>query len=314
MDTRKIGKLDVSVIGLGCNNFGWRIDEAQTREVVHAALDAGINFFDTADTYGQTKSEELLGMALAGKRNQAIIATKFGMQVTLEKRGAKPEYIRQAVEDSLRRLKVETIDLYQLHTPDPETPIDDTMEALGRLVEAGKVREIGCSNFDVPRLQSARASVREGGPVFVSVQNEYSMMRRDPEAGVLEECRRQGARFLPYFPLASGVLSGKYSRGKHPAGTRVEKGGRYDRYLTPQSYDLIDRAGSWAADHKHSLLDLAFAWLLGHEEVASVIAGATTVEQVKANGRAGMWRLTLEEHREVDMMLDDLGFRAPRPA
>ncbi len=312
METRKIGSLDVSVIGLGCNNFGWRIDEAQTRDVVHAALDVGINFFDTADTYGQTKSEELLGAALEGRRDQAIIATKFGMQVTPEKRGAKPAYIRQAVEDSLRRLKVDVIDLYQLHTPDPETPIGDTMEALDHLVQEGKVREIGCSNFDVPRLQSAKASVRHGGHAFVSLQNEYSMVRRDPEAGVLDECAREKIGFLPYFPLASGVLSGKYSRSKHPEGTRVEKGGRYDRYLTPQSYDLIDRAGSWAADHKHSLLDLAFAWLLAHPPVASVIAGATTVAQVKANARAGSWRLTDDERRQVDLMLDDMGFSAPR--
>ncbi len=314
METRKVGSLAVSVIGLGCNNFGWRVGEAETRDIVDAALDAGINFFDTADTYGQTKSEELLGKALAGKRGRAIIATKFGMQVTLEKKGARPAYIRQALEDSLRRLNVDVIDLYQLHTPDPETPIADTMGELQRLVDEGKVREIGCSNFDVPLLRVARACVREGGHGFVSVQNEYSMLRRDPEGGVLEECRREGMGFLPYFPLAAGVLSGKYSRTAHPAGTRIEKGGRYDRYLTPQSYDLIDRAGAWAAQHAHGLLELAFAWLLAHPEVASVIAGATGVEQVRANARAGTWQLTPRERHEVDVMLDEGGFSAPRPA
>ena len=312
MEKRKIGNLDVSIVGIGCNNFGWRIDEAGTREVVHAALDAGINFFDTADTYGQTRSEQLLGAALKGKRGQALIATKFGMQVTPEKRGAKPAYVRQAVEDSLRRLGVETIDLYQLHTPDPETPIADTLEALARLVEEGKFREIGCSNFDVPRLRSAKEAVRHGGARFVSVQNEYSMLRRDAEAGMLEECARENVAFLPYFPLASGVLSGKYSRSRHPAGTRVEKGGRYDRYLTPQSYDLIDRAGAWAADRKHTLLELAFAWLLAHRVVASVIAGATTAAQVEANAAAAAWKLTVDERRQVDVMLDEMGFSAPR--
>lgn len=311
MQKRTIGTLAVSTTGLGCNNFGWRMDAAQTREVVHAAIDAGINLFDTADMYGATKSEEFLGEAIRGKRDKVIIATKFGMQVTPEKKGAKPAYVRQACEDSLRRLKVEVIDLYQLHTPDPETPIADTMGALADLVTQGKVREIGCSNFDVPKLRAARDAARNDGPTFASVQNEYSMLKRDPEAGVLEECARQKMGFLPYFPLASGLLSGKYSRTEHPAGTRIEKGGRYDRFLTPQSYDLIERAGAWAKERSKTLLDLAFAWLLAHREVASVIAGATSVAQVRANAAAGAWELTAVERREIDAMLDGLGFRVP---
>jgi aryl-alcohol dehydrogenase-like predicted oxidoreductase len=309
VQTRNIGSLAVSVVGLGCNNFGWRVDAAGTRAVVHAALDVGVNFFDTADTYGGSTSEELLAAALAGRRSQAIIATKFGMEVAPGKKGAKPAYIREAVEASLRRLKTDVIDLYQLHRPDPETPIADTVGALAELVAQGKVREVGCSNFDASMLREARAA---GGACFVSVQNDYSMLKRSAEAGVLAECARLGMGFLPYWPLASGVLSGKYGRDKHPSGTRVEKGNRFGVMLTEQTYALIDEASAWAAQRGRSLLDLAFGWLLAHDMVASVIAGATSAGQVQANARAGMWVLAPDERAAVDALLARHGFLPSR--
>src|SRR5215210_8080880 len=208
MDTRRIGSLEVSVVGLGCNNFGRRLDSGATSAVVDAALDAGINFFDTADVYGGTRSEEYLGRALGRRRDEVVIATKFGSAVDERRKGARPEYVRQAAEDSLRRLGTDRIDLYQLHWPDPQVPIEDTLGALDELVQAGKVREIGCSNFSVEQLREAEASVLPGGARFVSVQNEYSLLQRAPEQdGVLAECERADLAFLPYFPLASGLLT-----------------------------------------------------------------------------------------------------------
>ena len=216
METRQIGSLSVSVVGLGCNNFGGRLDAERTAATVHAALDAGITFFDTADIYGKTRSEEFLGRALGRRRNDIVLATKFGMQVDEQRTGAKPAYVRQAVEDSLRRLGTDCIDLYQLHQPDPTTPIADTLGALDELVRAGKVREIGCSNFSASELRTAREAARPGAARFVSVQNEYSLLQRDPERDVLDECKRAGLAFIPYFPLASGLLTGKYRHGQSP--------------------------------------------------------------------------------------------------
>jgi aryl-alcohol dehydrogenase-like predicted oxidoreductase len=214
MDTRRIGSLAVSVVGLGCNNFGMRIDEADSARVVHAALDAGITFFDTADIYGSTQSEVFLGRALAGRRDAAVIATKFGMKVDAGREGARPDYVRRAADDSLRRLGTDHIDLYQLHRPDPAVPIADTLGALEDLVRAGKVREIGCSNFSAEQLRDARAACEPGAAQFVSVQNELSLLHREAEREVLPECGRLGLKFLPYFPLASGLLTGKYRRGE----------------------------------------------------------------------------------------------------
>jgi aryl-alcohol dehydrogenase-like predicted oxidoreductase len=195
MEYRKIGSLNVSLVGLGCNNFGWRIDAAATQAVVNVALDAGINFFDTADVYGTGQSEEFLGQALKGRRDKAVIATKFGMRMGDGMQGARPEYIRKALDASLRRLGVDVIDLYQIHKPDDKTPIADTMGALNDAVKAGKVREIGCSNFSAEQLQASRAT--HGPAYFASVQNEYSLFHRDPEAEVLPECARTGVGFLP---------------------------------------------------------------------------------------------------------------------
>ena len=222
MRTRMIGSLEVSVVGLGCNNFGGRLDYDSTAAVVHSAIDAGITFFDTADIYGGTKSEEFLGRALGARRDEIVLATKFGMQVDAERKGAKPDYVPRALEDSLRRLQTDHIDLYQLHAPDPTTPIADTLGALDECVRAGKVKEIGCSNFTVAQLQEAESAAPAGAAHFVSVQNQYSLLHRDVEGDVLPECERAGLSFLPYFPLASGVLTGKYRRGEAPpAGARL---------------------------------------------------------------------------------------------
>lgn len=305
METRRIGSLDASVVGLGCNNFGSRTDAAGTARVVDAALDAGINFFDTADIYGKGASEELLGRALGPRRSRILIASKFGHEMDEQRRGARPEYVRQAVEDSLRRLGTDVIDLYQLHKPDSSVPIADTLGALDELVRAGKVREIGCSNFSVDQLREAEEAVRGGGAAFVSVQNEYSLIRREPETdGVLAECERTDVAFIPYFPLASGLLTGKYRRGAPvPTDTRIGEGGRYASLLSEQNLEIVERLIGFAEGRGHTILDLAFSWLLARPAVASVIAGATRPEQVHANAAAAGWKLTPEELREVDALL-----------
>jgi aryl-alcohol dehydrogenase-like predicted oxidoreductase len=301
METRRIGALEVSVVGLGCNNFGGRLDAAATARVVHAALDAGITLLDTADIYGGTLSEEHMGQALKGRREQAVLATKFGMKVDEQRQGAGPAYVRAALEDSLRRLKTDRIDLYQLHQPDASVPIADTLGALDDAVRAGKVREIGCSNFTSAQLREAAAAVKSGAARFVSVQNEYSLLKRDPEAEVLPECERQGLAFLPYYPLANGLLTGKYRRGRAaPAGVRIQPGGRYDPLLSDASLDRVEALLAFAESRRHTLLELAFSWLLSHSPVASVIAGATSPEQIAANSNAASWRLTAAELAELD--------------
>jgi aryl-alcohol dehydrogenase-like predicted oxidoreductase len=306
METRKIGSLEVTAVGLGGNNFGGRIDSKATRAVVDAALDAGINFIDTADIYGGTKSEEFLGLALDGRRERVVLATKFGMRVDEKRKGARPDYVRRACEDSLRRLRTDRIDLYQLHQPDPETPIADTLAALDELVRAGKVREIGCSNFSAEQIREADAAVRAGAARFVSVQNEYSLLHREPERGVLPECERLGLAFIPYFPLASGALTGKYTRGGPAVKGRLsDPGGSRDRFLNDRNRRIAEKLAEFADSRGHTLLELAFSWLLAHRVVASVIAGATKPEQVRANAKAAGWRLTDEELAEVDRIAPD---------
>jgi aryl-alcohol dehydrogenase-like predicted oxidoreductase len=302
MKTRTIGSLQVSVVGLGCNNFGWRIDAAATADVVNVALDAGINFFDTADIYGKGQSEEYLRRALGSRRDEIVLATKFGMEMDAEKRGAKPVYIRQAVEDSLRRLGTDRIDLYQLHRPDPETPIQETLGALDELVQAGKVREIGCSNFSVERLREAEGAVKSGAARFVSVQNNYSILHREPEPEVLPECRRAGLAFLPFFPLANGLLTGKYRASKAlPAGSRAEAGFG-PKIFTEENLAIVEKLIEFAESRGHTILELAFRWLLTRPEIPSVIAGAKSAEQVKSNVAAGSsdWDLTAVELEEID--------------
>jgi aryl-alcohol dehydrogenase-like predicted oxidoreductase len=303
METRRIGSLEVSVVGLGCNNFGGRLDAEATASVVDAALDAGINFLDTADIYGRTKSEEHLGRALGSRRGDVVLATKFGMMVDAERHGARPEYVRQALDDSLRRLGTDYVDLYQLHRPDDEVPIADTLGALDDAVKAGKVREIGCSNFSVDQLREAEAGGRPGGARFVSVQNEYNLFHREPEEGVLAECERQGIAFIPYFPLASGLLTGKYRRGQPmPQGTRLTTG-RFSSQLSDANLAKVEALVAFAEARGHTLLELAFSWLLAHNPVVSVIAGASSAEQVRANAGAAGWRLTAEDLAEVDRIM-----------
>lgn len=305
METRKIGSLEVSLVGLGCNNFGKRLNAEGTAEVVHAAIDSGINFFDTADVYGGTLSEEYLGRALGPKRKSIIIATKFGHKVDEQHQGAKPEYVRQAVEDSLRRLGTDYIDLYQLHRPDTETPIAETLQALDGLVQAGKVREIGVSNFSAQQLREAAGAVGDGEARVVSVQNEYSLLHRDPEAEVLPEAECEGLGFLPYFPLASGLLTGKYQLGKPlPTDTRIQPGGRFGDLLAEEKLALVGTFQQFAERQGHTLLELAFSWLIRHPTVASVIAGATSPVQIAANAQAADWKLTDVELAEVDRISD----------
>jgi aryl-alcohol dehydrogenase-like predicted oxidoreductase len=305
MDTRRIGSLTVSVVGIGCNNFGIRLDAAGTAGVVNAALDAGVDFFDTADIYGRTQSEELLGRALGARRRDVVVATKFGMKVDDSRRGAKPAYVRQACEDSLRRLGTDYIDLYQLHEPDATVPIADTLGALDELVTAGKVREIGCSNFSVAQIREAEAAVKPGAARFVSVQNRYSLLHREPEEnGVLAECERRGLAFLPFFPLESGLLTGKVRRGQPvPAGSRLTEERYSGRFLDDRRVDTVEELIAYAGGRGHTVLDLAFAWLLAHAPVASVIAGATKPEQVRANVAASAWRLGEAELAEVDAVM-----------
>jgi aryl-alcohol dehydrogenase-like predicted oxidoreductase len=302
MDHRSIGSLRVSLVGLGCNNFGMRIDAAATERVVNAALDAGINFFDTADIYGATKSEEFLGRALKGQRDRAIVATKFGMAVDDRRKGARPEYVKQACDDSLRRLAIDHIDLYQLHQPDPTVPIADTLGAMDGLVKAGKVREIGCSNFSAEQLDEAERATKSGAARFVSVQNEYSLLHREPERAVLPACDRLGLAFLPFFPLASGLLTGKFEPGKPaPADSRLSLSWT-SRFTTDKNVQIAEALKAFAAARHHTLLELAFSWLASRPQVSSVIAGATSPEQVRANAAAANWTMTKEDLEEIDRL------------
>jgi aryl-alcohol dehydrogenase-like predicted oxidoreductase len=302
VEKRKIGSLTVSLAGLGCNNFGWRIDADGTAAVVTAAIDAGINFFDTADIYGGGQSEEFLGRALKGRREKVLIATKFGMKMADGKEGAQPAYIRQAAEDSLRRLGTDHIDLYQIHKADPYTPIADTLGALDELVKAGKVREIGCSNFSAAQLREA--SKVQGVARFVSVQNNYSLLHREPEAEVLAECQDLGMAFLPYFPLANGLLTGKYRKGQpFPKSSRGEDGFG-PKVFTDENLELAEQLRAFAESRGHTLLELSMAWLASKSVIASVIAGAKTPEQAKANAGAVAWRLTDADLARVNGILE----------
>jgi aryl-alcohol dehydrogenase-like predicted oxidoreductase len=308
VEKRTIGSLKVSVVGVGCNNFGGRMGREETAAVVNAALDAGITLFDTADVYGGAKSETYLAGALGSRRDEVVVATKFGAPYAGHEGGASPTYIRTAVEDSLTRLGTDRIDLYQLHVPDQKTPLAETLGTLDELVAEGKVREIGCSNFSTALLEEAAAAVPDSGPGFVSVQNQYSILHRDPEDGVLEECDRTGMAFLPYFPLAMGVLSGKYHAGEPPpGGTRLAgMGERAATQLTEERLSKVAALDELARRSGHTVLDLAFAWLLSRPEVASVIAGATRPEQIRENVAAGGWRVGDDVVAEVDAI-------APRP-
>ena len=304
MDTRSIGSLTVGVVGLGCNNFGMRIGRKETASVVGAALDAGITLFDTADIYGGTKSESYLGAALGTRRDEIVLATKFGVPYEGHEGGAGAAYIRTAVEDSLTRLGTDRIDLYQLHAPDQKTPIAETEGALAELVAEGKIREFGCSNFDAAMLSDAGAAVVGGAPGFVSVQNQYNILHREPEDAVLPACERTGMAFLPFFPLASGLLSGKYRAGEAPPeGTRLAgMGAAASSQLSDVRLAQVAALDALAQSEGHTVLELSIAWLLSRPSVASVIAGATKPEQVAANVAAGGWTPSSETLAQVDVI------------
>ena len=288
MRTRRLGTdgPEVSIVGLGCNNFGGRVDLNGTRAVVDAALDAGVTLFDTADIYGGGRSEQFLGEILEGRRDRVVLATKWGSQTGGEPGGA-PEYIRKALEASLRRLRTEWIDLYQHHTPDESTPIEETLWGLNELVREGKVRWVGSSNYSPAQIQEADAVARANGwRRFVSAQNEYSLLERDAEAELLPTCASLGIGVLPYFPLASGLLTGKYRREQPPpAGTRL-----HGHQIAAEDLDRVEELERYAAERRLTLLDVAIGGLLAQPALASVIAGATRPEQVRANVAAGDWQ------------------------
>jgi aryl-alcohol dehydrogenase-like predicted oxidoreductase len=306
MTYRQLGDsgLTVSTVGIGCNNFGRRVDQDATNAVVRQAIDSGITLFDTADIYGQGASEEMLGLALGSERENVVVATKFGMDMQgsngpdWDVRGSR-RYIRKAVEASLRRLGTDWIDLYQLHRPDPRTPIDETLAALDELVREGKVRYLGSSNFTGWQVVDADWTARAAGSArFVSAQNEYSLLERDVEEELVPACEHVGVGLLPFFPLASGLLTGKYRRGESaPEGTRLA--GLPDR-LAAADWDTIERIEAYAAQRDLRPIDVAIGGLAAQPAVASVIAGATRPEQVVENVRAGLWQPTAEDLAELD--------------
>jgi aryl-alcohol dehydrogenase-like predicted oxidoreductase len=311
LPTRSLGPsgLEVSVLGLGCNNFGRRVDLEGTRAVVDAALDQGVNFLDTADIYGgHGGSEELLGQVLEGRRDQVVLATKFGMDMG-DGRGPRgsAEYIRHAIEASLRRLRTDVIDLYWYHRPDEVTPIAETLGALHELVEAGTVRAIGASNFSAQQIEEADAVAREQGMTrFTAIQNEYSLLVRGDERDVLPTCARLGLGYVPFFPLASGLLTGKYRRGEAaPDGTRLA--GR-NQIATDEQFDVIESLSRFAEERDISLVDVAIGALLANPTISSVIAGATKPEQVRANAQAARWTPA-----EDDLAALDEALGAPLP-
>ncbi|MGC4809599.1 aldo/keto reductase [Micromonospora sp. DT228] len=306
MTYRRLGDsgLVVSVVGIGCNNFGRKLDLDGTRAVVDAALDAGITLFDTADIYGEPQggSEELLGQALKGRRDDVVVATKFGMDMNglngpdFGARGSR-RYIARAVEASLRRLGTDHIDLYQMHEPDPGTPIDETLAALDDLVRDGKVRYLGNSNFAGWQIADADWVASSNGRArFISAQNHYSLLERSVETEIIPACERFGLGMLPFFPLANGLLTGKYKRsGQPPAGSRLSGGGRYAERLAAADWDTIEAIEAYAAERGLSMLQVAIGGLAAQPAVTSVIAGATTPEQVRANAAAGTWEPSDED-------------------
>jgi aryl-alcohol dehydrogenase-like predicted oxidoreductase len=306
LPTRRLGdsELGVSTVGLGCNNFGRRLGLDGTAAVLHAALDAGITLFDTADIYGDGNSERLMGEVLEGRREEFVLATKFGMEMSGAEgapdapRGSR-EYIRWAIEGSLQRLRVGRIDLYQYHQPDGITPLEETLTALDELVGEGLVRAIGCSNFSASQLEEAERISRERGLTrFVTLQNEYSLLQREIEAEVAPACERLGVSILPYFPLASGLLTGKYRRGEPgPQGSRLASRGQAG---SDEQFDVVEALEAFARERGVGILEVAIAGLAAQPAVASVIAGATRAEQVTANVAALDWQPREGDLAELD--------------
>ncbi|WP_161880374.1 aldo/keto reductase [Deinococcus alpinitundrae] len=305
MEQRTLGKNGpkVSAVGLGCNNFGARLDQAATNAVVSAALSQGVTLFDTADVYGNRGgSEEMLGKALGQERRAIILASKFGHDMGEAGKGAAPTYIRKALAASLKRLGTDYLDLYQLHTPDPETPLADTLGTLDELVQEGMVRAVGCSNLSAAQVQEAARLARDKAQTpFICAQDEYSLLVRDIEAELIPVLSDLEMGLLPYFPLASGLLSGKYQPGQIPEGTRFASSpGAQDRYMTPQNWEKVAALRSFAETRNHSLLELAFSWLAAQPVVSSVIAGATRPQQIEQNVAAASWQLSAEDLSEID--------------
>jgi len=308
LEMRSLGLLgpEVSVIGLGCNNFGRRVDVEGTRAVVDAALEEGITFLDTSNTYGDPhgRSEEFLGEVLQGRRDRVVLATKFGMDMGdgLGPRGSR-DYILQAVEASLRRLRTDVIDYYWYHQPDGVTPIAETLAALDGLVKAGTVRWIGASNFSAEQIEEADAVARDGGVArFTAIQNNYSLLHREAERKVLPTCERLGLGFVPFFPLASGLLTGKYHRGEPaPAGTRLAA---RDQVATDEQFEVVEAIARFADDRGISMTDVAIGALLARPAVSTVIAGATKPEQVHQNAAAGRWRPSDDDLNELEGLLN----------
>lgn len=310
---RRVGEsgLRVSAIGLGCNNFGWKIDEPTSRRVVDAALEAGITTFDTADYYGDPRggSESILGRALGTHRRDVVLMTKFGLNMRTGARDGSRRYVLSAVEDSLRRLSTDWIDVYMIHWPDDSTPVAETLSALDDLVTSGKVRYIACSNLSPWRLVDGLWTSRQlGVSSFIATEDEYSLLARGPEQDLIPAARHHGVGLFPYYPLASGLLSGKYVGGAEASGRLAENFLNLgNRFMTPANLGTVAALDDFARERGHTLLELAVSWLLANPVVASVICGATTPEQIEANVRAGGWELTADELASVDEIT-----RAPR--
>jgi aryl-alcohol dehydrogenase-like predicted oxidoreductase len=305
MKKRYLGKsgLQVSLIGLGCNNFGWYIDLEASRKVIDKAIDSGITLFDTADIYGGNgASETIIGQIFGARRKDTVLATKFGMPMDENHKGASRRYIITAVEDSLRRLQTDWIDLYQLHQPDPLTPIEETLHALDDLIRQGKVRYVGCSNLPAWQVVESLWTSRELGiNSFICCQDQYSLLVREPERELIPAIESYNLGLLPFFPLASGMLTGKYKRNNLPEGARLTKTQRLaDRYMTEENWKIVEALDAFCAQRGHTLLELAFSWLATRPQVSSIIAGATKPDQVEQNVKAADWELNAEEIAEVD--------------
>jgi aryl-alcohol dehydrogenase-like predicted oxidoreductase len=306
MRTSWLGDLEVSVVGLGCNNFGRALDSEGSKAVVEAALEVGINHFDTASNYGEGRSESLLGAALGDRRDDVVIATKVGVPIPgwEGSGGAAPEYVRQVLERSLAELATDFVDVYMIHFPDSQTPIEDTLAEMSALVDEGKVRQIGCSNFDPAQLTEALAvSAERGWPPFVCDQVQYSMLHREPEEnGLAALCLESRVALLPYYPLANGLLTGKTKRGGEPQGRL--KMDRYQEFLTDENFDLVEAVEEFAGERELSMVQVALGWLLAQEAVPAVTAGATSPEQVRANARAAEWEPTSDDLRVLSTLLE----------
>ena len=310
MEYRQLGKsgLRVSAIGLGTNQFGGKVDQAGVNNIIDSAIDLGINFIDTADVYTKGQSETTLGVALRGKWHKVVLATKV-YNATGEgpnDYGSSRYHIINGVDASLKRLQSEHIDVLQLHRYDATAPLDEILRALDDLVSAGKIRYIGASNYMAWQLAEANTVAEwHGWTRFVSVQNHYHMFERDIEREVLPYCKARNVGILPFFPLAGGFLTGKYRRGQAaPAGSRGESSPYVQKYMTDRNYDKVEAMEAWAQERGHTMGDLAHAWLLGHPEVSSVISGATSIDQIKANASSAGWKLSADEMAEVNKILE----------